>query len=736
MKTIFEYKRPSGVILAEHYLDGRFFFKLKNGDEERELSMYSLDAECEEVRNVYLGHTKEEVLASGRDILGEKLLSNGDPEYSEVKKALPIITDNQFAFLGGPASWSGVTILPDGSVVHQASGRDRDPKPIFRPADVDPVLGALTPRQMLLGEEYPIFISLHTDGGKYLEFLYFVEPGDTDRDPITWIRIKRFDAASPENCSTEYRVAAINREGDEQLLYNNPPSEEIFLDALSDTVNYWVEYASLGARIDIPEVELSRVARGAMTFASLTFTGDHPHYGHRFYGKELHDNFPPNYIWAIEAAVAEGRLEWAKGIFGHFMNYALNGEGRISYRQGTGLNFGVSATEYGMLLAIAARYKRLLGLDNLSWQNARKLMGMGDEIISHIIPCPELGGLTLVKMCAEADTNERVNVYLNNNLWAIRGFMAIESIFEGSGFSTARYSEARRKLEENVAAAIEVYSEKDTRFGSLPPFRLGYTATPATLSICREPFFEMTEAELEGYFDCVQSRGQVDTEQDLRENTYSNYRYYPEMLCSMLLSKEHADNIVKMRESIGGELLGMTRFRGWIDNWPVLHYARFLIETGRVEKYLLLLFAHTAHHGRPDLMAYYEQIYLDGRVKADDSVPSLLTTPTMLAWAFAYERVSDGVLQLLSAIPRSWYSKPFSAKGIAYSGGAIDIDSDGEYLSVDFAEPTVKPCELILRAHTNIARDSVECGSEYVLEIRKNRIILKAGISKVKIKLK
>ena len=32
------------------------------------------------------------------------------------------------------------------------------------------------------------------------------------------------------------------------------------------------------------------------------------------------------------------------------------------------------------------------------------------------------------------------------------------------------------------------YSEKDTRFGSLPPFRLGYTATPATLSICRYAF--------------------------------------------------------------------------------------------------------------------------------------------------------------------------------------------------------------------------------------------------------
>jgi hypothetical protein len=389
-----------------------------------------------------------------------------------------------------------------------------------------------------------------------------------------------------------------------------------------------------------------------------------------------------------------------------------------------------------MLLSIAARNKRLLGLEEISSRRARKLLGMGDEIISHITPCPELCGLVLVKMCAEADTNERVNVYLNNNLWAIRGFEAIERLFEGTAYSVERYTEAKNILRSNVKAAIEKYSAKGTRFGDLPPFRLGYTATPETLSMCRETFSSMSEEEIAKYFDCIQSRGQVDAEQDLRENTYSNYRYYPEMLCSMLLTKEECDNIVKMRESIGGELLGMTRFRGWIDNWPVLHYARFLIETGRVEKYLLLLFAHTAHHGRPDLMAYYEQIYLDGRVKADDCVPSLLTTPTMLAWAFAYERVQDGALQLLSAIPRSWYSKPFSAKGIAYSGGAIDIYSDGEYLSVDFAEPTVKPCELILRAHTNIHRDSVECGSEYVLEIRENRIILKAGISKVKIKLK
>ena len=736
MKTIFNYERRNGVTLTECYENGEFYFVHKSASDERKLTLYPINPEPEFVRTPYLGYTEEEVLSSGKDILARKLLEKGDPVYAEVKRAMPKLQNNVYCFLGGPASWAGVTVTTDGSVIHQASGRDREPAPIFKPTEADESLGATTPRLSLLGGEIPVLCAFFSDGEKSMELLYFVEPGDTDRDPVVWIRIKKYSNTSPMECEFSYRVAALNREGDEFLLRDNPPTEEIFLDALSDTVNFWVEFENEGTRIEIPEEELAKIARGAISFAALTFTGDHPHYGHRFYGKELHDNFPPNYIWGIECAIAHGRHEWAKGIFDHFMRYALNGEGRISYRQGTGLNFGVSAVEYAMMLDIAARYKSILELNTPTPVYLKKLKGMGDEILSHVTPCPEHGGLSLVKMCAEADTNERVNVYLNNNLWAIRGFSALDRLIKDTAYYDKKYALAKAMLEKNINEAIKRYSEENSRFGTLVPFRLGYTATPLTLSICKDTFYPESEEELKKYFTYVKSRGQVELKQDLRENTYANYRYYPEMLCSMLLTREQADAIVNMRESLGGELLCMTRFSGWIDNWPVLHYARFLIETGRIEKYLILMYAHAAHHGRADLMAYYEQIRINGTVKADDCVPSLLTVPAMLCWAFAYERINDGGLQLLSALPRDWYDKPFSAMGIGYSGGKIDIISDGETIDVTFENATKSPVDIVFRNKDELSDYAVTLGKEYIEKITKNRLTFKPGLTRVKLSAK
>ena len=737
MKKVFEFVRHSGLKLSEFLSDNEFFFRLSDGEAQQKISLYKIDEPSDEVRNLYLGHTMEEVLASGKDLLGEELMRDGDPEYSKVKSAMPIVTQKAYAFLGGPASWSGVTVEPDGSVLNQMSGRDREPRPIFIPSSVDENLGAIMPKRMLVGAEYPILISLHTDGKSSLELLYFVEPGDSDRDPIVWIRIKKYENANPESFSVEYKVAALAREGDEHLLNKNPPTEQIFLDALADTVFYWKKYSERGVQFDIPEGELARVARGAFSFASLTFTGSAPHYGHKFYGLNLHDNFPPNYIWSIEAACVSGRSDWAKKIFSHLLTYGVNDEGRICYRQGTGLCFGVSATEYGMLLFLANKYKSIFGLDKgIENDIAAQFIGMANEILSHCVPCPEFSNRVLVKMCAEADTNERINVYLNNNLWAIRGFEAISALLDGSGIDTSSYFAMAKTLRENVERTMLEYSAKETRFGTLVPFRFGYTPTPLTLSVCSDTFRPLTDEEKEFYFTTARTRGPESFEQDITENTYSNYRYYPEALCSMLLPTELADNIVKMRESLGGELLGMTRFRSWVDNWPVLHYARFLIESGRIEKYLLLLYAHTAHHGRPDLMAYYEQIFIDGTVKANDCVPSLLTTPIMLAWIFAYERVSDGKLQLLSALPKEWYKKPFSVKKLGSSIGNMDIESNGEKISFSFENPLPSGVELVWRAKDTVSFDDIVLGKEYVESINGNHLVIREGTKELNLIIK
>ena len=732
MKQLFFYQNRDSS-LSEYYRDGKFYFLYRDGSKEWTLPLYEIERPQKPSSEYYLGYTKEELLSSGKDLLAKELLKDGDPDYGRVKAALPPITQNAYTILGGISSVAGLTVDADGVVYHQPSGRNRTHSAVFTPSEYDRELGMIKPYQALVGGEYPLLLSVHTDGQKTLELLYFVEPTDPDRDPICWIRIKRYQTAAPEAAVLEYRVASIAREAEETETFSSPPTEAVFLDALHDTVALWVQFSRDGAVFALPTEELSRVARATLSFAALTYTCEHAHYGHRFYGRELHDNFPPNYIFMLQNLVSVGRHTEARAILSHFFKHVLRLDGRINYRQGLGLNFGASAAEYGMLLYLMGKYREVLGVDFLTHAEKKKLIGMGEVLMEHLRACDEVDGLRMIKMCAEADTNERIHVYLNNNLWAIRGLEALSAILKDEG---ERYRAAATELRTSVDAALKKYTVRDTRFGDLPPFRLGYTATPTTLTRgCRDTFSPLSDIDYEAYCNTAWERSDRSDAEDLVENTYANYRYYPEMLSAMLLSNGLSDALVRMRESIGGELLCMTRFWEQLDDWPVLNYARFLLETGRIEKYLLLLYAHTAHHGDPERMTYYEQVSIDGRVIANDCIPSLLTAPTMLAWAFAYEPMDGGTLRLLAALPREWYRLPFSARRIGYSGGLLDIFSDGRTVTVTFDRAPSIPVELAWREKETLSFKDIETGAEFVEDIRENMLCLKHGIQKIEIAL-
>ena len=204
----------------------------------------------------------------------------------------------------------------------------------------------------------------------------------------------------------------------------------------------------------------------------------------------------------------------------------------------------------------------------------------------------------------------------------------------------------------------------------------------------------------------------------------------------MLLSRELSDGIEAARERLGGNILGMARLRHWVDDWPVLNYARFLIETDRIDKYLLLLFAHTQHHGNPSLMCYYEQIKLFGKVSAPDCVPSLLTTPIMLGWAFAYERVEDNRLCLLEAIPKEWFDSRFSAHGVGVSFGEISVDYDGGTLDIKLSRPAPDGFSVRLRCASELESSMVSEGDAVLLGIEGDRLNIKGGVSRIRIKLR
>ncbi len=195
-----------------------------------------------------------------------------------------------------------------------------------------------------------------------------------------------------------------------------------------------------------------------------------------------------------------------------------------------------------------------------------------------------------------------------------------------------------------------------------------------------------------------------------------------------------------MRENLGGEILGMTRFMGWLDDWPVKHYARYLLETGRIDKYLLLLYAHTTHHGNPDLMTYYEQVSIDGRVMASDVVLSLLTTPLMVAWMFAFEPVEKTVIQLLRAVPIAWCRKGFSVRHIGTSRGVIDLSVTAREEEVRIAGNLENltdsgEVELWVRSFDPIRPENLVSGREVVRKIEGNCLHLQKELRSFEIVL-
>ena len=731
-KTLFAGQFQNSSI-KESFCNGRWAMEFSGQDICACLAMYDLEAlEQQNAQHYYGGHAVDEVLDAGKDILGEEVLQKGEPEYQEIKSLLPRLHKGAFAFLSGALSWGSVIVHADSGVIYpQNKVLGGTVEPLFEPTEIDAVLGTLPPKLCLLDGYLPIIFSVHHDDSKILELMYFVEAGDPGRDPMVWIRSKKYQKDAPESAALQYAVVAAKRHEPFTEI-----AENMFWEALCNTVGYWLEFCETGAAFRLPEEELQKVVHGTQISCAATFSGDHGHYGHNIYSEEIHDNFPPVYIWTVEMCCLTGRTAWARRIWEHMLTYVLSFDGQFCYRQGEKEVPGASAGDYAYLLFLAGRYYKQLGADRWDDRIWKKITQMGEVLLRH---CKPYGAsdCILVQMCAEADTNTRIHAYVSNNLWTIRGLEALAALLQTfhKEKDAARFGQMAQVIRKSVEAQIAKESIWDDRFGKLPPFRFGYTAAPETLSICRDTFSGLEGEAYETYLQISDMREQG-SDQDLTENSFANYRYYPEMLSAMLLDERQAAAIVRLREQIGGEILGMTRFRERLDDWPVLHYGRYLLESGRTDKYLMLLYAHTCHHGRPDLMCYYEQVTAEGSVYLDDCVPSLLTVPMMIGWMFAYETMDAEKLMLLAGIPKSWYAAGCAVKGIGTTFGTVDIAVQEDGVSMVFAEPLPKSAEMLWRVKDTLNTQDILSGMEAVETIIENRIILKKGIVRADIRIR
>jgi hypothetical protein len=341
-------------------------------------------------------------------------------------------------------------------------------------------------------------------------------------------------------------------------------------------------------RVNTGHPFLDRSVMVGLAHIDATFRGDHPRYGVGTYAREEHDGFPPTIIAAVDALSAWGLNERARRLFRYWLATFVKDDGRFRY-------YGPSIAEYGQLLHTAALLEERAGPADW-WGDGFKAL---DRIAEYLLGLrAAAGGDGLISGVPEADTRANTACYFHNNAWVVRGLSRWAELCRRREASPSTAIATARKVAEGLARdtvrAIERTWPADPADWWLPP-QLEPLKRPARLA--REP--------------------------DVA--SYSNYRYWPELISSGLLPAAMANRLVEARLTAGGQFCGMTRFADHLDDWPLADYLSGLWSLGRRDDFLLSLYGHVAYHQAEGHLTAYEQIsFPPGRKLADYCLPCQL----------------------------------------------------------------------------------------------------------------
>jgi hypothetical protein len=639
---------------------------------------------------MYGGETLETVLMAERDLLGDLILAGGEPSFDAIVGLLPAACTRRYQIIGSPRSKTKYLVTPDGSIL---TTNEERPSVVYAPSLVDAGVTRGTAIDGLLDDWMPSACYRYESDDAVYELIAFVLPEACWHDPWLFTRLAcyRSDGHVEREYFHEagYRVKNMDRE--DRLLRSEPGA---FYAALWQFLKYWRGFEAELAIIDVPEPRVTRWVKGTLALAATTFIDAHPKYGARYYGGEFHDTMPQCVLSASETMLLWGASHRAV----EYLRYYL---ARIVRDDGSFIFYGPSGTDYGKWLWLLDHVEDALGVQPWITENLDRVAATGQLLED--LRVSDSGDERLIRIAAEPDNSHEAYAYFSNNLWGVVGQQALARLQERHGAKEAsRVTQARAdSLRTDVFAAVE-RAQEPTVLGPLIPSHIGYPANPWTLSIGPDLPPGIPREERDAYFAAIGPTPSLPWSRDIpfgfadepgaprqwiRENTYANYRYHMESLATMLLPAEVADAMVRLRETRGGEVLGMSRFMGWLDDWPIANYARYLLATDQVDKYLLLYYSHMAHHGNRETLTYYEQVGIDGVVHADDCVPSLLVTSVMTAWMFAFEPIGEDALYLARGVPRAWLSEgqEISVRGLRVTAGSVALRISSNERHVDIA---------------------------------------------------
>lgn len=352
-----------------------------------------------------------------------------------------------------------------------------------------------------------------------------------------------------------------------------------------------IERLKTTPEVDTGHAFLDLAVKTGLAFIDATFQGDHPKYGIKGYAENRHDTFPPIIIAAVDALSAWGLDARAAQLLRYWLTHFVRDDGTIAY-------YGPSISEYGQLLHTAALLEERAGAAGWWDEGSAGLDRMAEHLLCLRADAEKDDGL--ITGSPEADERQKVARYFHNNAWAAKGLRRWADLCERQKAKPSTSLEVIRKaahgLAEDTLAAIERTWPEDPADWWLPP------------QVEPMPRPEYVTA--------------------YREASYTNYRYWPELLSSGLLPRDMANRIVDARLTAGGQFCGMTRFREWLDDWPLADYLYGVWALGRKNDFLLSLYGHVAYHQAEGHLTAYEQVtFPPGEEKAAYCLPCQLVAP-------------------------------------------------------------------------------------------------------------
>lgn len=626
----------------------------------------------------------DEIMGATSDLLGERVLAQGEPSYEAVADLLPPLLD--YSFTG----CEGTLIRPVVDARGRVEGLDGTADSRCRPRGPS--------RWGWLGGRPPVLCVLTWEADGPTESLIFTAPGTDGRAEI-WFRQRRWPNGEPED--------TFRRSGTGEACAGR------FYTLLAEV--HLADPSAQGLPVELPEADVVEAAGTMLALARLTFRGVLPRYGVGGYDLEMHNSFPPALLSLAETLLAWGETAAARNLVDHYLSRYARPDGTLDY-------YGPALAEYGQLLTLIALivqrtdawpwFRARLPLVRPLW---RRLLDLQER--SRATYAEEPRHCCLIPGLPEADYHgdeaQWKTFYYSGDVWVARGLLSMGSVLESASLSGLRAEGALLSAagSEHRAAVVSSLSQV---MGDSPDYVPPGPDQP-------EPLTNLTANT---------------------HASYCNYRYFPEMLSAGVLPEDVMRRALRWRRHHGGEVLGMTRFGHQLDDWPAAHYARALLETDEADRYLLLLYSHWAHHCGRGHLASYEQVSLrpdeQGRryAMAGQVVPCQVQVPLMLRWALLYEDRDANRLWLCRAIPRRWLQarkrvalRPLPTR-FGEVGFTLEMSTDEAGTCVLTLPPAPLEAEIRLRLRApGERRLTGACHGDTPLSVTDDTVRLPAGLS-------